>query len=163
MLSWIWPSSLARGRGVGHQEVGVPHWNWVRRCWRHTGKFLCRAGQPHSVFGDGVFEGVAWLCQWAIGTCRVSRMSLDTQYFSTWESCSGSTWGFGMFLWAPGIPCDPQPLHPYQQHPQLCHIHGANQHHIPLMSYWVPQSPSLGKRPSCESFHFPNQMRHKKQ
>lgn len=62
-----------------------------------------------------------------------------------------------------GSPVTHSPSHPYQQHPQLCHIHGANQHHIPLVSYWVPEFPSLGKRPSCEPFHFPNQMRHKKQ
>lgn len=96
MLSWMWPSSLARGRDVGQQEVGLC---WVRRCWGHTGKFLCRAELLDSVLGDGEFEGLARLGQWAIGSGRISRMSLDTQTFSTWKSCSGSTWGFGMFLW----------------------------------------------------------------
>lgn len=80
MLSWIWPSSLARARSVGHQEAGVPCWTLQGQemLGGHTGKLLCRAGLPDSVLGDSVFEGVAGLGQWARGSCRLSGMSLDT-------------------------------------------------------------------------------------
>lgn len=136
----------------------------VRRCWGDTrgsscaglGRWTwclgtqCLRGWQGSVSGQ---EGVAGSagCPWTHKLFPPGNLAL---------AALGDLGGFSGLL---GFPVTHSPSHPYQQHPQLCHIHGANQHHIPLMSSWVPPSPSLGKRPSREPFHFPNQMRHKKQ
>lgn len=157
MISW--PSSLARGRGVGHQEVGVPHWTLLGQEMLGTHGEVPVQGwvaRP-SAWGQGVGRGSK-----AIGIFRVSRTSLDTQSFSTWKSCFGST--RECFSGLLGFPVTHSPSHPSPAASSaLPHPRGQPTPHSLGMSYWVPQSPSLGKRPSCESFHFPNQMRHKKQ
>lgn len=116
-----------------------------------------------SVPGDRVLEGVARLSQWAIGSCRVCRMSLDTQSFSTWKSCSGGTWGFGMCLWASAIPCDPEHLTSPPGAPSaLPHPQGQPTPHSfdELLGTTMPfpwEKAILG------AFSLPKPMRHRKQ
>lgn len=100
--------AVASGKGRRRGKSGCPRWTPLAgpaaSVRGQAGKRQRGDGLPGSVLGDGGVPGgdtTPYLGRQAIGSCRLSGMSLNACSFSTWKSCSGSIWGFGMLIRAP--------------------------------------------------------------